>query len=76
VKLSIGTIIKQTLSSGKVIQLTVDKITLITDKSMPFVHIGLKRVEIVHGRAVADYLTTVFDELVRWTNEPGWQVVR
>lgn len=72
-KLTLGSIIRKTLDNGNELELEIIGITLVTDKSMPFVSVVMSRYE--SGANVVQ-MTTVFDELVRWTNEPGWQIVR
>lgn len=71
--LTLGSIIRKTLDNGNELELEIIGITLVTDKSMPFVSVVMSRYE--SGADVVQ-MTTVFDELVRWTNEPGWQIVR
>ena len=72
-KLTIGSIIRKTLDNGNELELEIIGITLVTDKSMPFVSVVMSRYE--SGTNVVQ-MTTVFDELVRWMAEPGWEVVR
>jgi len=71
--LTLGSIIRKTLDNGNELELEIIGITLVTDKSMPFVSVVMSRYE---SGANVIQMTTVFDELVRWTNEPGWQIVR
>lgn len=71
--LTLGSIIRKTLDNGNELELEIIGITLVTDKSMPFVSVVMSRYE--SGANVVQ-MTTVFDELVRWMNEPGWQIVR
>jgi len=72
-KLSIGSIIRKTLDNGNDLELEIIGITLVTDKSMPFVSVVMSRYE---SNTNVVQMATVFDELVRWTNEPGWTVVK
>jgi hypothetical protein len=72
-KLTLGSIIRKTLDNGNELELEIIGITLVTDKSMPFVSVVMSRYE---SNTNVVQMTTVFDELVRWINEPGWKVVR
>ena len=71
--LTLGSIIRKTLDNGNELELEIIGITLVTDKSMPFVSVVMSRYE--SGANVVQ-MTTVFDELVRWMNEPGWTIVQ
>ena len=75
-KLTIGSIAKKTFDDGIVIQLEIKNIKLITDKAMPFVYIEFNRIENNACVLSSCAMTTVFDELVRWMNEPGWTIVQ
>ena len=74
--LTLGSIIRKTLDNGNELELEIIGITLVTDKSMPFVYIEFNRIENNAGVLSACAMTTVFDELVRWMNEPGWTIVQ
>ena len=70
-KLSIGTVIKKNLDNDRSITLKIINIRLLVGP-MPVVTVAMDRT--IDGER--DTIETVFAQLVEWTNEPGWTVVK
>ena len=72
IKLNVGTTVSRPLPTGKTIYLKVRNITLISDDSMPFVHVEFDRWTTSES---VDKVTAVFGEVVQWLNSySDWRI--
>jgi hypothetical protein len=73
-KLKIGDRIWRQISDNTIVVLEVKDITIIAGDSMPFVGVNLSRWIYEDDKMIShtDNLATVFDEIVSWLKEPGW----
>lgn len=72
IKLNVGTTVSRPLPTGETIYLKVRNITLISDDSMPFVHVEFDRWT---TNGSVDKVTAVFGEVVQWLNSySDWKI--